>query len=240
MANHVLLDSVSHKNLRVITTRSPKYGDNVATTSVFPMEFRRVQAEYPIVFRKSDTADQYEPAAMLGLASGENLFLDEDGWHARYIPLTVQRQPFLIGFQNRTEGGVIVEEPVVHIDMDSPRVSETEGEAVFLEHGGVSPFLEKINSVLGAIHDGHKENLSFSDALVELELIEPFTLEVELNNGSKFKLAGFHTINEEKLAGLNAEALASLHGRGYLEHIYMMMASIANFSALIEKKNALL
>ena len=240
MANHVLLDNVSHKDLRVITTRSARYGDNIASTGVFPMEFRRVQAEYPIVFRKSTVADHYEPAAMLGLADGENLFLDDEGWHARYVPLTIQRQPFLIGFQDRTEGGVIVEEPVVHIDMDSPRVSETDGEAVFLEHGGVSPYLEHINSVLKAIHDGHKDNQAFSGALVEHELLEPFTLEVELNNNSKFKLAGFHTINEEKLTALDADALASLHGRGYLEHVYMTMASIANFSALIEKKNALL
>lgn len=240
MANHQMLDNVAHKDLRIITTRSAKYGDNIASTGVFPVEFRRVQAEYPIIFRKSASADHFEAAAMLGLADGENLFLDDEGWHARYVPMTIERQPFLIGFQSLTEGGVPVEEPIVHIDMDNPRVSESEGEAVFLEHGGISPYLEHINSVLKAIHEGHNYNQGLSSALVQHELLEPFTLEVELNDGNQFKLAGFHTVNEEKLDALNGAALASLHAGGYLEHIYMTMASIANFSSLIEKKNALL
>jgi hypothetical protein len=240
MANHQMLDNVAHKDLRIITTRSAKYGDNIASTGIFPIEFRRVQAEYPIVFRKSASADHFEAAAMMGLADGENLFLDDEGWHARYLPMTIERQPFLIGFQSRTEGGVPTEEPVVNVDMDHPRVSDSEGEAVFLEHGGISPYLEHINSVLKAIHDGHAQIGAFSAALVEHELLEPFNLEIELKDHSKHKLAGFYTVNEEKLIALGADALASLHARGYLEHVYMTMASIANFSALIEKKNALL
>ena len=240
MPNHQMLDNVAHKDLRIITARSANYGDKIASTGIFPIEFRRTQAEYPIVFRKSAYADHFEPTAMMGLAEGENLFLDDAGWHARYIPLTIERQPFLIGFQSRNEGSVPVDEPVVHIDMDHPRVSETEGETVFLEHGGISPYLEHINSVLKAIHEGHGYNQHFSKALVEHELLEPFTLEVELKDGAKYALAGFHTINEEKLNALDGPALSSLHVRGYLEHIYMVLASIANFSALIEKKNALL
>ena len=236
MTNHQMLENVTHKDLRIITTRSANYGDKVASTGVFPNEFRRAQAEYPIVFRKSASADHFEPAAMLGLADGENLFLDDAGWHARYIPLTIERQPFLIGFQNGPDGS----EPVVHIDMDHPRVSETEGERVFLEHGGISPYLEHINSVLKAIHAGHDYNQHFSKALVEHELLEPFTLEVELKDHAKYNLAGFYTINLDKLNGLDGEALAGLHTQGYLEHIYMAIASIANFSALIEKKNATL
>ena len=237
MANHVLLDNVAHKDLRIITTRSASYGDNIANTSIFPSEFRRVQAEYPIVFREDASEGHFEPLAMLGLERGENLFLEDDTWNARYIPLMIQRQPFLIGFQQHTEGGVPVREAVIHIDMDSPRISESEGEAVFLEHGGISPYLEHVTAVLKAINEGHKYNKGFSDALVQYELLEPFTLEVELNDGSKFKLMGFHTIHEEKLNALDGDALASLHSKGYLEHIYMTMASIANFSVLIQKRN---
>jgi hypothetical protein len=237
MANHVLLDNVAHKDLRIITTRSARYGDNVASARVFPSEFRRAQAEYPIVFRENTADGHFDAVAMFGLEGGENLFLEDDRWNARYIPLTIQRQPFLVGFQQQTEGGAPVEEAVVHIDMDSPRISESEGEAVFLEHGGISPYLEHITSVLKAMNEGHHYHKGFSDALVQYELLEPFTLEIELNNGGKFKLVGFHTIREEKLNALDGDALASLHSRGYLEHVYMAMASIANFSVLIQKKN---
>ena len=237
MANHVLLDNVAHKDLRIITTRSAQYGDNIASVSIFPSEFRRVQAEYPIVFREEASAGHFEPVAMLGLEPGENLFLEDDEWHARYIPLILQREPFLIGFQQHTEGGVPVKEAVIHIDLDSPRISKSEGEAIFLEHGGISPHLEHVSAVLKAINEGYTYAKGFSDALVQYELLEPFTLEVELNNAGKFKLLGFHTINEEKLEALDGDALAGLHSNGYLEHIYMTLASIANFSVLIQKKN---
>lgn len=236
MANHQLLDNITHKDLKVVTAHSAWYGDDVGCTRVFPLEFRRVQAEYPIVYRKNGTTGHFEAMAMFGFDEGENLFLDADGWNANYVPLTIERQPFLIGFKTTTEGGVEKEEPVVSIDMDSPRIGD-EGEPVFLEHGGYSPYLERINTVLLAIHDGHEANRHFSDALAEHDLLEPFTLEVELNDGSRHKLAGFHTVNEETLAALDGEALQDLHAKGHLENIYMAMASIANFKTLIDKKN---
>ncbi len=240
MSNHIRLDNVAHRDLHIILERSAQYGDNIACIGVFPIEFRRLQAQYPIVFRKNGTTDQYEPIALFGFEEGENLFLGEDGWMARYIPLSIERQPFLIGFDEATENGVPVQVPVVHIDADSPRISDEEGEPVFLEHGGNSPFLEHINAVLATIHDGHTYNKGFSEALETWQLLEPFTVDVVLKDGSKHKLAGFHTINEKSLQALDAEALAQMHAAGYLEHIYMAMASLANFAPLIDRKNALL
>ena len=237
MANHQLLDNVTHKNLRIITDRSAWYGDDMAATLVFPLEFRRVQSEYPIAFQKNAESGQFEPIALFGLEEGENLYLGAEGWEASYIPLTVERQPFLIGFTTTTDSGVPQDEAVVHVDMDSPRISETDGVPVFLEHGGQSPYLEHINSVLNAIHQGYGQNNRFSEALAELELLEPFTFDFELKDGSRKKLSGLYTLNEEKLASLRGEALEALHAKGFLENIYMAMASIANLRTLIERKN---
>ncbi len=237
MPNHVLLDNISHKDLRIITRRSAQYGDNEMCAGVFPLEYRQVQAEYPIVFRKSTETGAFESFALFGLASSENLFLSNDGWTANYIPLTIQRQPFLIGFQNQSVEGIPTENPVVHIDMDSSRVSRSEGEALYLEHGGSSPYLEHVSSVLRTILEGHEAMKGFADALNELQLLEPFTLEVELNDQSKHKLSGFYTINEEQLLKLNAQSLERLHNKRYLEHIYMAVASVTNIRTLIELKN---
>ena len=238
MANHQLLNNITHKDLKIITDRAAWYGDDIARTGVFPLEFRRLQAEYPIAFQENARTGSFDSIVILGFAEGENLFLSADGWEAGYVPLSIERQPFLIGFQTTADGGVLADEPVVHIDMDSPRVSETEGVPVFLEHGGHSPYLEHINSVLMTIHDGVEQNKVFSEALTEFDLLEPFTLEFVLNDGSKQNLTGLHTINEEKLNALDAESLAKLHVNGYLEHIYMVMASISNFKTLIDRKNA--
>ena len=50
-------------------------------------------------------------------------------------------------------------------------------------------------------------------------------------------LSGFYTIHEENLAKLGAEALGSLHARGYLQPIYMVIASMSKLRDLIERKN---
>ena len=73
-----------------------KINDEVMQALTFPDEFRNVQAHYPIVFRR-DAGGGFQPLALFGLHEGANLFLQGDRWDATYIPLSVQRQPFLIG-----------------------------------------------------------------------------------------------------------------------------------------------
>lgn len=238
MANHVLLNNVDHKNLKIITTRSADYGDNVMYTLTFVDEFRSVQAHYPIFFRKQPDTGQFQAVAMFGFEDGENLFLKAVGWDASYVPLTIERQPFLIGFQSVLGGAPDERQTVIHVDMDSPRISESEGEAVFLEHGGLTGYLNRINSVLRTIHDGVERDVAFIDRLLELELLESFTLDVELKDGAKYRMAGFYTINEEKLGELGGEALARLNQDGYLQPIYMAIASLSNIRDLIERRNA--
>ena len=237
MPNHQLLDNLSHNDLRVITEHKPEYGDIASYTNVFVSELRDVQAHYPIFFRKNTETGQFETIALFGFAEQENLYLDNDGWHAGYVPLTIQRRPFLIGFQNVNEGGIVAQQTVVHIDMDSPRISTTEGEAVFLPQGGQSPFLQQISSVLKTIEEGHQQTKIFIDVLLTNELIEPVNIKVQLDNGSQNELGGLYTVNEEKVAALSGDTLNSLHQQGYLRDIHMILASMSNMTSLIEKKN---
>jgi len=228
MPNHAMLNNVAHKDLRIITERGARYGDNVMSALAFPAEFRNLQAHYPIVFRKSADGS-FESLALFGFQEGENLFLGPRGWEASYIPLAIERQPFLIGSNG--------EELMVHVDMDSPRVSRSEGEAVFLPHGGTTEYLETINSTLLALHNGLQQQREFVAALLHCELLESFVFDIELDDGSQNRLAGFYTIHEERLSALGGPALEGLHRAGYLQPIYMQIASISNFRALIERKN---
>lgn len=229
MPNHVLLNNVDHKDLRVITGRGAQYGDNAMLAITFPAEFRNLQAHYPIVFRKSPDGASFEPVVLFGFQEGENLFLDAKGWDAHYVPLAIERQPFLIGITNG--------EPMVHVDLDSPRVSRTEGEEVFLTHGGNTEYLERVNSTLLAIYQGLQSTPAFIGALLEHSLLESFVFDIELDDGSQNRLAGLYTIDEEKLHALGPEAIGRLHAGGHLMAIYMVLASLSNFRALIERKN---
>jgi hypothetical protein len=205
-------------------------GDNVMTALSFPQEFRQLQAHYPLVFFKSDDGTSFHSAALLGFEEGENLFLGPQGWDAAYIPLTITRQPFMIG---NTNG-----ELLLHVDMDSPRISRTEGEPVFLEYGGNTDYLERISSVLSTIHQGLELAPTFSAALLALGLLESFVFDVPLLDGSEHRLAGCYTINEERLAALDGQALEQLNRAGFLQPIYMVIASLSNLSALAERKRS--
>jgi len=237
MTRHVLLNNVEHKDLRVITRRGAQYGDDVMCALTFPAEFRSVQAHYPIFFRKAADSGQLQPFAMFGLHDKENLFLGDQGWDATYIPMTIERQPFLIGVQAGTTGAGAERQMVVHVDLDSPRISRSEGERVFLEYGGVSEYLRRVNSILRAIHLGIEDTPPFVAALLELELLESFALDVRLNDGTDHRVAGFYTINEERLAALDGGQLEGLNRKGYLLPVFMVIASLSNIRALIDRKN---
>lgn len=230
MTSSVLLDNVSHKELRIITARGAVWGDDVMSAVVFPAEFRNLQACYPIVFQKTAEAPGFQPVALFGFQQGENLFLGPRGWEASYLPLAIERQPFLIGVHG--DEGLSV-----HVDMASPRISTSEGEPVFLPHGGSTDYLERVNSVLLAIHEGMQDLPAFVNSLLEHGLLESFVLDTELPDGSTSRLAGLYTIDEERLATLPGAALEQLQGTGRLLPIYMALASMSRFRDLIERRN---
>jgi hypothetical protein len=228
MPNYALLDNIQHKQLRVITDRAPEYGDAIMSALTFPAEFRSLQSSYPIVF-SPNAEGGIDALALFGFERGENLFLGPDGWDAPVIPLSVERLPFLVG--NTPDG------PQVLVDLDHPRVSPTRGEPVFQSYGGATEYMERITSVLRTVHDGLEAARGFYAALRELDLIEPFDMDVELDDGSEHRLTGFYTINEDRLLALSGDQLAGLNGAGYLQPIYMAVASLAQFRGLIERRN---
>ncbi|OAX89256.1 peptidase [Xanthomonas nasturtii] len=228
MTNAVLLNNLDHRELRVITAHGAAYGDDVMSAATFPQEFRQLQAQYPIVFHRSGERS-FQPLALLGLRLGENLFLDGARWDAPYVPLAIQRQPFLIGEQ--PDG------PMVHVDLDSPRISSSDGELLFREHGGTTDFLDHISQVLRTLHDGLAASEAFVERLLRYDLLEPFTFEASLNNGLECRLAGLYAVHEERLRALDDDALLALHRHGDLEPLYMAVASIAQFRHLLERMN---
>jgi SapC len=149
-----LLNNVSHKDLRVITQRGTRWGDDVMSCPVTPDEFRSLQAHYPILFQP-DGSGGFMPVALFGLQEGQNLFLDDAGWDAAYLPLAMRRMPFSIGVEGH--------ELRMMVDMASPRiVTGAEGEAVFLPQGGHSDLLETANSVLRTLHEVYRPHRTSS------------------------------------------------------------------------------
>lgn len=236
MTKHVMLNNIAHKDLRVITRYGAEFGDNVGTVLTVPTEYGDVQREYPIFFRKDPNTGEYQSVALLGFEKDENLFLEEAQWNASYVPGIVARGPFLIGFQEQQIEGELRKEPVIHIDLDHPRVSQTEGQPVFLPQGGNSPYLDHIATVLRGLRDGLDVSKAMFAAFTALDLIEPVKVEIKLSAEERYSLVGLHTINREKLAALDGQALEKLNKSGFLQGAFLVIASMNNVKKLIGMK----
>ncbi len=77
MTNHVLLDYVSHRGLRINKQYLEGCGFDVNVARAYPIELAALQADYPLFFIRD----------------------------ASTLALTIERQPFLIGFQERMVDG---------------------------------------------------------------------------------------------------------------------------------------
>ena len=235
MSAHAVLLPETHRNVTVRTGHDADLGSRVMAAITFPLEFRALQNHYPIVFQRNAERTAFQALALLGFENGENLFLKNGSWDADYIPLSIDVQPFLIG---RAPSGA--ERKQVHIDMDSPRVGvgDARGVRLFSDDGRATAFVDGVADKLAQLDEGYAGCQAYLEWLEMHDLLEPFTLEIALNDGSKNSLVGFHTINEDRLATMDAKAVQDMHAKDYALPIYMALASLSRFAALVARKNA--
>ncbi len=232
MSQHAVLDSQTHRDLRVRIEPGEALGDAVMSCITVPIEFRQVQAHFPILFHKNAESGAFNAVALFGFESGENLFLKDGQWDALYRPLALAIQPFLIGHSADGQGP-----GQVHIDMAHPRTGDENGVRLFDDAGAMSPYLEDVADRLGTLDAGYRASDAFFAAMRRLDLLEPFTLEVQLNDGAKRSLVGFHILNEDKVRALDGATLGELNAMGHLMPMFMALASLSHLTDLVARKN---
>lgn len=233
MSNHQILNSAEHGDVRIKTRASAEFGDAVMASVALPAEFRELACEYPILFQRDVANGSVGALALMGFEQGENLFLVDGKWNALARPLAMRIQPFLIGRPSGEDA-----EPQVHIDMDHPRVARGgDGAACFDEEGKPTPYLEEIAGLLGDLHEAHQAAGDFFASVERYNLLEPFSMDVTLDNGAQHRMVGYELVNEEKLTTLEPGALTELHAAGHLQPLYMAIASLNNLAKLIQLKS---
>jgi len=235
MSQYEVLSKDKHRKLRIKTGYGAALGDAIMYVMTYPMEFRDIQSCYPILFTKDPNTGGFFAAAVLGFEADQNLFLQDNGWDASYIPALVQRQPFLIATSGKDDNKT----PVVSVDLDHPRVSQDEGEALFDSDGDPSEFLGQKITLLDKLHRGLQHGSGFIDTLLQHELLEQITLDLTFNDGSKKSMQGFYCIAEERLYQLQGDVLESLNQAGYLQPVFMAVASLSRMRDIIERRNRL-
>lgn len=232
MANKVVLNNIDHIDLRASLRYGPEHGNAVNVSLVLPTEFQDAARDYPILLRRNTDGALFA-VALLGLDKDENLFLAGDGtWQARYVPAVQRRGPFSIAMQQQGETA----EPMIHVDLDDPRVGRETGEPLFKTHGGNTPFLDHVADTLRLIHEGIALAPAVYGPLDDAGLIQPIRLELKLGDEHRYDIENFLTIDQAALAALDGTALERLNRAGLLAAAFTLTASLGNLSRLIELK----
>jgi hypothetical protein len=133
----VLLEPVKHRHLKMAKLTDRGMAAAMQASFLAVAEFASAAREFVIVFMR-DTIDgklQAEPIMLLGVAPGENLYVDGTRWDAHYVPAFIRRYPFWL---TTVQG---VEAPVVMIDQAWSGFSETEGDPLYEDDGKPAPRL---------------------------------------------------------------------------------------------------
>jgi hypothetical protein len=222
-----VLDSQTHRTLRVQPEAAARYGDNQRFVPLVVNEFSLAVVHYPILLSKDADTGAFYCGAMLGFDAGENLFLDDKG-HDAYRPLNLQRGPFY------TAGADLA------VDLDNPRIDAPSGQLLFEDNGEPTPYLQSIIALMRELRPGLERTKIFVETLLNLKLVTPVAIDVAFDDGTRRDVTGLYTIDQEVLRALPDDAVVGLFRRGYLHLIYLMIASLKQVSVLAQKKNRLL
>jgi hypothetical protein len=188
-------------------------------------EFPLLVTHYPILFSKDTDTGAFFCGAMLGIDEGENLFLKDGKGHEGYRPLNLQRAPFFVAGDE------------LAIDLDHARIVAHEGQALFNDQGEPTRYLESIKAAFQQLKPGIEMTKRFIATLLNLNLLEPVDIVLGFDDGSKRNLADLYTVNQEVLRQLPDAAVLELFRRGYLQLIYLLIASLKQIPVLAKKKN---
>jgi hypothetical protein len=223
------LNSQTHRALRVEAGAAAAYGDNQRFVAVVIGEFPVLAIHYPILLSKDSDTGAFYCGAMLGFDAGENLFLDDSGTGSdgldAYRPLNLQRGPFY------TAGTDLA------VDLDHPRVVAGTGQSLFDPTGEPTPYLQSVMALMRELRPGQERTRVFIQTLLSLNLVVSVSIDARFDDGSRRDVTGLYTVDQEVLRALPDNTVVDLFRRGYLQLMYLMLASLKHIPVLARRKN---
>lgn len=203
---------------------SYRFAAQDAVAPLVLQELPRALLHFPIAFIRVE--EQYLPAAVQGLAPGQNLFVAPDGrWLGGYVPAVYRGYPFALA--NAAE-----DQRVLCVDEDSGLVVEAEeGEPFFDAEDNPAEPLRAVLDFLEKVDVNRAVTRTACTALDEAGLIRPWPVKVKTDAGER-PVEGLFCLDEAALGGLDAETLKGLQQSGALTVAYCQMLSMQHLQRL--------
>lgn len=228
------VDFSKHAKLKVKPNPGFAHAKNRNLVAVNLSELGISASNFPHVFVQNPDDGEFLLVALLGLRPDENIQYGEQFWDSTYVPLAIQRHPFVVGRDDRLTD---IEQITTCLETDSPFLNEKDGLALFTEDGKETDYLRSRHQLLNSMFEGGKLTRQFTKRLVELDLLSTLELAVQLQNGEWRTVKGFFTLDEAKLNNLSAEQLKELQNQGFLGPCYLILTSLYQLNQLIRLRN---
>jgi SapC len=224
------------KEHRVVLPTDGKLAESFRGMMVIPLSYSEISLachDYPLVFVSGDQGKTASAMAVVGLEQQQNLFLTADGGWDRnhYVPAYVRRYPFCM-----TRVNVGGEERAERIACVEKRALSDGGELLHDAKGEPTTAWETTRKFLFEFETDLARTETMCRTIVELELLEPFTMQAKPTEGAPLSLSGMYRVVEQKIAELSADKLKELVQNGILPRIYAHLMSMSNFTRLLARR----
>lgn len=220
MSRFEMLDPTKHGQLRLRSIDE----NETHFARIILSEFAIAAASCPVMLTKDPQTGEFLAIAVMGLKPGEGA-LKGIGERGGFTPLALQCHGFFTSDEH------------IVIDLDNPRFSETEGEALFTASLQPNDCLRQIQIGLGKLQAGEEATGVFIQSLMELNLIEPIDMSLKFDDGENLTLKGLYTVSLDALNEIEDSVAVHLFRAGYLESAYLMAASLQQFNVLALLRN---
>ncbi|MDY6984429.1 MAG: SapC family protein [Pseudomonadota bacterium] len=234
-AHVVTVTKEKHAKTRIKQNVDFAHAKELNLAAVMITELSAATANFPVIFIQHPETKVVRPVAMFGLKPGENYFYGKDGWDATYVPLLIQRHPFLIGADDANPDSTSL---TMCIDSTSPYLTEdADGIALFDANGNGTDFLGNRNELLREIFEGERITEQFTRKVQELGLLKPFEILVQEGDGSARKITGLMTFDEVKLRQLPDDKVLELNKLDFLAACYVIYGSLFQIHRMMQLRN---
>jgi hypothetical protein len=189
---------------------------------------------FPLVIARYPENQRMVLMAMLGLKAGENVYFGEEFWESTYVPLAIQRHPFIVGIDERVTGTIQL---ATCLEVDSKCLGETDGLPLFNADGTQSDVLRNADQMLHSMFDAGAVTEKFIAKLQELNLITPLVIVLQSQQGELNRITGLSTVDENRLKALSGDQLKELQNLDFLAPCYLMLVSLYQLRQLIRLRN---